>query len=234
MLRIVSAISFSSSCAGTTTATRLPSSTARGYACAADDPGAPAPTGARRRCRAGARSGAATSTVLRRLRAVVLVATANVSCLPLMTAWTTASCCLAVVSWSTIWARWIERDQPVGRREPARRRGRCAASELRVACRPGALRLALSWSTYVGRPGDDDLREFVGRDLGLARRAPGDGDQRRAAIWPEPRQRAGDRARGDVCRGACATGMPALRAASRRASSLWMIWRDVEGFVASL
>ena len=51
---------------------------------------------------------AATTTVFRRLRAVVLVATANVSCLPFMTAWVTASCCLAVVSWSTIWARWIE------------------------------------------------------------------------------------------------------------------------------
>ena len=46
--------------------------------------------------------------MLRRLRAVVLVATANVSCLPFMTACATASCCLAVVSWSTIWARWIE------------------------------------------------------------------------------------------------------------------------------
>src|SRR6266540_5279896 len=39
MPRIVSAISFSSSCAGTTTATRLPSSTARRLGRAADDSG---------------------------------------------------------------------------------------------------------------------------------------------------------------------------------------------------
>src|SRR2546423_3562544 len=38
MLRTVSAISFSSSCAGTTTATRLPSSTLRNLGRAADDP----------------------------------------------------------------------------------------------------------------------------------------------------------------------------------------------------
>ena len=282
--RIVSAISFSSLCAGTTTDTRFPSSTVSGspgsreasLGCekqarqgrrersylegtgATEDaawrrargeslgPGGPLKRGYERERtarEAGSKTSAATiprirpisaatSTVLRRLRAVVFVAAARVVICGASTSLASASCCWLVVSWSVVvsscccrpfsWPSAISRSL-VERPEPFPSAA-CCAFRLVFSVLQGRL-LLVDLQLQVG-----DLRLRVARErvreddrpgqvVGGARHRPpsvaGDRD-RDERVLPQPRDVAGHGLRRDRDREA---GRAAGRVASDRAGS---------------
>ena len=161
-----------------------------------------------------------------------MAARAKVTCRPSSTSFATASCCFAVVSWSTICARWMEATNLSVPESPLDLRLLSIASSDFVYPAIWLPRLWISVFTYVDVCWMTSFASvfaatWAWRGRGLVTLI------RTSGVWPsfvsEPAT-----ARDVTWPRSFATGMPAARAAWRSAASLWMIVPTVDGFVATL